>query len=171
MSATEAQARNGKRYRPIIAAFGFATLWAVLISALVAIELTLADEGVTARTLAIVLMFTLGAFAGALFARIFAGFTSRFRPQPSARFASMLFGLITGTVGMTALLHFLDFRAFYAQWHSDAFTPHWLIELVMTSASSAYIFTVESTPLLLPWGLPLLLAAAWDYAATPVERK
>lgn len=163
--------QSSRGWNGISSAIGFATIWAVLIVSLVALELALSRQGVTERTIAVVILFALGAFSGALFARGLAAITGWLRPQPSARFAIMLFGLTTGTVGMTALFHFLHFRSFYSRWHSEIFTKHWLIEFLMTGASAAYIFTVESALLLLPWGLPLLFAAAWAFAAAPVQRK
>ncbi|MBD1548008.1 hypothetical protein [Roseibium aggregatum] len=158
------------RWLPV-RALGFSLVWALLITGLVTIELALANQGMTARTTAVVILFALGSFAGALFARALAAFLSRFRPQQSARFAAMFFGLITGTVGMTAFFHFLQFRSYYSMTHSDILTVHWAIEMIMTGANAVYIFMIESAMLLLPWGLPLALAAAWDYATAPIERK
>ena len=168
--------KTGIRIRPNdqrfpIRALGFSLIWALLITGLVTIQLALSYQGVTTRTVAVVILFALGSFAGAMFARALAAFVGRFRPQKSARFAAMFLGLITGTVGMTALFHFLQFRSYYAATHSDVLTLHWAIEIIMTGAGAAYIFMVESAILLLPWGLPLALAAAWDYATAPIERK
>ena len=146
-------------------------IWSLLITGLVTIQLALSYQGVTSRTIDVVVLFALGSFAGALFARTLASVAGRFRPQPSARFAAMFLGLITGTVGMTALFHFLQFRSYYAASHDNILSIHGVVEMLMTGASSGYIFMVESAMLLLPWGLPLALAAAWDYATSPIERK
>ncbi|WP_417680500.1 hypothetical protein [Roseibium sp.] len=162
--------RAGNQWLPI-RAFGFSLIWSLLITGLVTIQLALSYQGVTSRTIDVVFLFALGSFAGALFARALAAFAGRFRPQPSARFAAMFLGLITGTVGMAALFHFLQFRTYYAASHGDILAIHGVVEMLMTGAGSAYIFMVESAMLLLPWGLPLALAAAWDYATAPIERK
>lgn len=143
----------------------FSMLWGSLMAGLVAIEIGTSAQGFHARTLALILLFGLGGLSGALFARLFAGLISQWHPQPSARFSAMLIGLSCGTAGMTTLFHFLHFRIYYAQWHDTPLSPHWFFEQIMTGIGSAYIFVVEGMPLLLPWGLPLLLAASWDYAA------
>lgn len=162
--------RSGSQWLPV-RAISFSLVWALLITGLVTIQLALSYQGVTSRTVDVVVLFALGSFAGALFARAFAACLGRFRPQQSARFAAMFLGLITGTVGMTALFHFLQFRSYYAAAHDEVLTIHGAVEMLMTGAGSAYIFMVESAMLLLPWGLPLALAAAWDYATAPIERK
>ena len=87
----------------------------------------------------------------------FSALIGLFRPQPSARFAAMFIGLTAGTVGFSAFLHFLDYRSFYAQYHSPTF-KYWVGEQIMTGAGSVYIFMVQITPLLLPWGVVLLFA-------------
>ncbi|WP_295809902.1 hypothetical protein [uncultured Nitratireductor sp.] len=171
-----ASSKSGIRIRPDerwlpVRALGFSLIWALLISGLVMIQLALSYQGVTSRTVAVVILFAFGSFAGALFARALAAFLCRFRPQQSARFAAMFLGLITGTVGMTALFHFLQFRSYYAASHDDILTIYGAVELIMTGAGAAYIFMIESAMLLLPWGLPLALAASWDYATAPIERK
>jgi len=169
-SKTGFRIRADERWLPV-RALGFSLVWALLITGLVTIQLALSWQGVTARTAEVVILFALGSFAGALFARALAAFVGRFRPQQSARFAAMFFGLITGTAGMTAFFHFLEFRSYYAMGHSDVLTLHWGVEMIMTGANAVYIFLIEGAMLLLPWGLPLALGAAWDYATAPIERK
>lgn len=154
---------------PAARALGFALSWAILMAGLVATQLLIANQGMNERTVSVVVLFFAGGFCGALFARLFAALITRFRPVPSARFAAMLLGLSCGTAGMTAFLHFLHFRAFYTEWHSEIWSVHWAVEQIMTGVNSTYIFVVEGMMLLLPWGLALLLAAAYDYAATPAR--
>jgi len=166
--AAAVRARSN-RMSPAGNALGFALVWALLMAGLVATQLLVAHQGMNERTISVVALFFSGSFFGAVFARAFAALISRFRSVPSARFAAMLLGLSIGTAGMTAFLHFLHFRAFYTEWHSEIWSIHWAVEQVMTGVNSAYIFVVEGMMLLLPWGLALLLAAAYDYAATPVR--
>ncbi|MEP2894184.1 MAG: hypothetical protein ABJO05_21285 [Roseibium sp.] len=143
---------------------GFAFTWSLMITGLAGLQLFLKDQTLSGRTLAVVLMFLAGSFLGAVFARCFAGFVARWRTAPSARFSSLFIGLSVGTVGLTAFIHYLHFSAYYAQWHDEFGSLHRLVQIIMTGASSAYIFTVQGMQLLLPWGLALLFAAAWDYA-------
>lgn len=148
----------------------FATLWALLVTALAGAHILLSGQGLTARTAAVVLLYLVGSFAGAAFARAFSDIVSRFRSQPSARFAAMFLGLSVGTLGMTALIHFLHFRSYYAGGHSDALTLHWFVEMIFTGAQATYIFVINAAQTLLPWGLALLLAASWDYAMSAPRR-
>ncbi|SHM12730.1 hypothetical protein [Roseibium suaedae] len=167
-AARTRQTRPSRKTRPVhpISPLLFAVLWCILITSLAAFQLWRSGIAISERSLAVVLIFAAGSFSGALFARAFCAICGFFRPQPSARFAAMLIGLSAGTVGLSALLHYLQFQSYYAQWHNSPFSRAGLDEIIMTGASSGYIFLVEATPLLLPWGLILLLAAAWDYAVS-----
>ncbi len=156
--------KSSVKKNPAGTVLGFALIWSLLIGGLTSLELFLREQPLSERTLAVVLIFFAGSLTGAIFARGFAGLATRWHQQLSARFAAMFIGLSCGTVGMTALIHFFHFRSYYAQWHSPPLTKYWFFETLMTGASAAYIFTVEGMQLLLPWGLPLLFAAAWDYA-------
>ncbi len=162
---SKTNAGTGRRPGP---ALWFAAQWTVFVAGLVSLQLFLTDQGLTARTAAVLAIFAGGAFSGALLARGFASLASRFRPQATARFAAMFIGLSAGTLGMTALIHFLQFRSYFASGHSDAFTFHWMIEMIFTSAHATYILTVEAAQLLLPWGLVLLFAASWSFARCAV---
>jgi len=152
------------RTAPAGSVLGFALTWSLMITGLAGLQLFLKGEALSGRTLAVALMFLAGSFLGAIFARCFVGLISRWRKTPSARFASLFIGLAVGTAGLTAFIHYLHFSAYYAQWHGEFGSLHRLVEIIMTGASSAYIFTVQGMQLLLPWGLALLFAAAWDYA-------
>ncbi|MEJ8475488.1 hypothetical protein [Roseibium algae] len=166
------RAQRGSMSRfPAETVLGFALTWCVLITGLVSLQLYLIGQAFSERTLAVVFMFVAGSFLGGLFACAFAWLITRWHNQPSARFAAMFIGLSCGTVGMTALIHYLHFRSYFADEHSPVFTIYWVFETLMTGASSAYIFTVEGMQLLLPWGLPLLFAAAWDYARSGNTRR
>ncbi|WP_417671745.1 hypothetical protein [Roseibium sp.] len=165
------KARVKRATGPAGSVLGFAVTWSLLITGLVALELFLSEQAISGRTLAVTAIFFSGSFSGALFARTFAGLFSIWRNAPSARFAAMFIGLACGTVGLTALIHFLHFSTYYAQWHSEFGSIYWVFETLMTGASAAYIFTVAGMKFLLPWGLPLLFAAAFDYARSASAAK
>jgi adenylosuccinate lyase len=67
-SKTGLRIRPDERWLPV-RALGFSLIWALLISGLVMIQLALSYQGVTSRTVAVVILFAFGSFAGALFAR------------------------------------------------------------------------------------------------------
>ena len=135
---------------------GFAALWPVLVTGLAAFQFLNAGRSLEDGRADTLVILALGRLLGACFALAFSALIGLFRPQPSARFAAMFIGLTAGTVGFSAFLHFLDYRSFYAQYHSPTF-KYWVGEQIMTGAGSAYIFIVYITPLLLPWGVVLLL--------------
>ncbi|WP_150525902.1 hypothetical protein [Roseibium sediminis] len=136
----------------------FALVWSLMITALAAFQLTQAGRSLEDGRLDTLGFLAVGSFLGAIFALVFTVFVRRFRPQTSARFAAMFIGLTMGTVGFSAFLHFLDYRSYYASWHSSTF-KYWVGEQIMTGAGSLYIFLVHVTPLLMPWGVVLLLGA------------
>ncbi|WP_153768489.1 hypothetical protein [Labrenzia sp. CE80] len=162
--AAQSKTNRSAPTAPAGSVLGFALTWSLMITGLAGLQLFLKGEALSGRTLAVALMFLAGSFLGAIFARCFAGLICRWRKTPSARFASLFIGLSVGTAGLTAFIHYLHFSAYYAQWHGEFGSLHRLVEIIMTGASSAYIFTVQGMQLLLPWGLTLLFAAAWDYA-------
>ncbi len=102
-------------------------------------------------------------FAGGLIAWPLALFCIRFcslgRPAETWFAASILF-LSVGTVAITAAIFALQYRIYYAQWHGDAFTKIWLIQLVFTTAAAVYQFAVMGLRLYLPLGAVILFATA-----------
>lgn len=142
----------------------FAILWALAIAALVALLTLGRGQAMTVRSLTVIAYFGLGSFAGGALALLAARLAARLRPEPTARFAAMLLFLTLATAGATALIFYIDFRAYYAQWHDSGLTLGHMIEILFTGASSAYIYTVQSARPLLPFVLPLALAAALLFA-------
>lgn len=170
VSALKADPRThakGRSASPAGSLLGFAALWSALITGLVILQLFVQSQALSARTMAVTAIFLAGSFLGAMFARGFAALTTGAKSRPSARFAAMFIGLAAGTAGMSALIHFLHYRSYYAEWHSDFGTIYWVFETLMTGLSAAYIFVVQTSLLLLPWVLVLLFAAAFDYARSP----
>ncbi len=68
-------------------------------------------------------------------------------------------GLGLATIGVTAGLFALDYRAFYARWHADLFSINWFLQQGFTTASALYQFLVIGLRLYLPYG-PIVLAGA-----------
>lgn len=142
----------------------FAAIWSTLISALTLWHILDSEQGFTERTLAILMVFSLGSLAGAGLAWPLAGWIGRLRPQTSARFAAMFVALTVGTTGVAAFLFFLKFRSYYALFHDDTFSIHWMAQNLVTGINAAYLFGVAAPQILLPWGLPLLFIASGYFA-------
>lgn len=109
----------------------------------------------------ILLLFALGG----LIAWPLSLFTARYLAQDRAfetRLAAFLLFLIAGTVGVTAVLFFLNYRMFYAQWHAAAGSPTWFFQLLFTSLVALYQFLVLGVRLYLPLGaVALVLVSLW----------
>lgn len=77
-----------------------------------------------------------------------------------ARFATAFLALTLCTVCVTALLFAMQYRIFYAQWHSSFGTLTWLFQFAFTTVGAFYQFAVMGLGLFLPFGLTALLAMA-----------
>ncbi|WP_244446992.1 hypothetical protein [Hoeflea sp. BAL378] len=87
-----------------------------------------------------------------------------FRRSREAAFAAAFLCLTIFTIGVTAVIFAIIYRNFYAQWHGDAFTKLWLLQLAFTSASALYQFAVIGLRLYLPLGVAFLFAASFMLA-------
>lgn len=64
---------------------------------------------------------------------------------------SLIIGSLTAlTIGVTAGLFALEYRSFYANWHSPAFSKIWFFEQFFTLAGAIYQFAVLGLRLYLP---------------------
>lgn len=91
---------------------------------------------------------------------------------PETRFAAFLLCLTGGTLGVTAFLFAIDYRAFYAQWHATAGSPTWFLQALFTSFSAAYQFAVLGIRLYLPLGgIAVVLASLWLARAEARQRR
>lgn len=131
--------------------------WALAMALAARHALWLREHDATFQLQGILMLFALGgliAWPPSLFA-------ARYIAQDRAfetRFAAFLLCLITGTVGVTALLFSLDYRMFYAQWHAAAGSRTWFFQLLFTILSAFYQFLVLGVRLYLPLGAIALVA-------------
>ncbi len=106
-------------------------------------------------------------FAGGLFGWVIslpiARAISRGRRQEN-RLAACFLGLTLATIGATALMIAIEYRAFYARWHDPFLTITWCIQLVSTLLGSAYQFVVLGVPNYLPIALPAALIVSFALA-------
>lgn len=137
-----------------------AAIWPVAMAILAALHVLRSEEAFTPRALALIFIFGLGGLSGALTAWPLALWIADRRKAATARFAVLFLLLGLGTAGMTALLYFLQFRLYYAAFHQTPFSRDWVLETLVTGANAAYLFAIDGIRILLPAGLPLLVAAA-----------
>jgi hypothetical protein len=92
-------------------------------------------------------------FAGGFLAWPLARFAIRLAaPAPfgTRRIAADILGTITATVGVTALVFALHFRAEMSRWHDHSFSIHWFAAFAFTIIGAAVQFLVLGLDLFLP---------------------
>ncbi|MCW2308377.1 hypothetical protein [Rhodobium gokarnense] len=141
----------------------FAPAYASGVVVAVALHLYWREMAFNPRTGAILILFALGALLGGFLAYVLAASVAGARPF-SARLAAIAVALMAITAGITAFLFFLQFRIYYAQWHTDHIGRLWLMQMAYTGATAVYIFMSSGLKLILPFGLPVLFAASWVFA-------
>lgn len=134
-------------------------LWGILMALCAATSLYAKDRLWLPADLDILGLYFLGGLFGWTLALPFARFSAAGR-RPETRFAAWLLWLAIGTIGVTAGLFALQYRAFYAQWHAPFLSRIWVYQLVFTSAAAIYQFAVIGLRLYMPLGFLLLLAAS-----------
>ncbi|WP_309086543.1 hypothetical protein [Chelativorans sp.] len=73
--------------------------------------------------------------------------------------------LTLATVGVTALLFAVDYRAYYAASHAHTLSYVWMLQLIGTTLNASYQFAVIGLRLYFPIGLIGLFAASFWFAA------
>lgn len=114
------------------------------------------------------------AFGGAAIAWPFSLAAFRFiafRRAREAAFAAAFICMTVFTILTTAVIFAIIFRSFYAQWHGDAFTKLWMVQLVFTTASAFYQFAVLGIRLYLPLGVAFLFIASYLLATRHVATR
>jgi hypothetical protein len=115
----------------------------------------------TDRTASIITTYFFGAVIAflvcAFIIRLSVGWLkARSRPM---RIILVIILLAGATIGITALIYALDYRAFYAKWHSEAFSRIWFFEQAFTILGAFYQFAVLGIRFYLPLA-PLILILA-----------
>ncbi|OCP03942.1 hypothetical protein BC374_26195 [Ensifer sp. LC13] len=136
-----------------------ASLWGAAMTLSAWFGLWLRERALTFHLSELLVLFGVGALMAwppSLFLARFAALERRIE----TRFAAYLFFLALGTIGMTAMLFALDYRAFYAQWHAPVGTRTWLFQFAFTTAIAFYQFLVMGLRLYLPVGGAILLGVS-----------
>lgn len=139
-------------------AFG-GPLWGLLMAASCAMSLYAHDRLDSGNDLKLLLLFFIGGTAGWLLMLPLARFFAH-RRGAETRFAAFLFWLTACTLAITSGLFALQYRSFYVQWHAPFLTRDWTMQLIFTSASAVYQFSVFGLRLYLPFGFLCLFAAS-----------
>jgi len=84
--------------------------------------------------------------------------------RSETRFAAAFIAFTLATLGFTAAIYAIQYRAYYAQWHGSFLSPEWAIQFVFTTAGALYQFAVLGLRVYFPWGLAALFALSLAYA-------
>lgn len=128
------------------------------LSAFVALTVELGWP-VDRQTVSILAVYFSGGLIGCLLAWPFIVFVGNRVSMPVATVfaAFMLTGL---TLGATAGVLALDYRAYYAQWHDDILSKIWLYQQFYTALGSTYQFAVIGIRLYWPIGVLCIIPAS-----------
>lgn len=111
----------------------------------------------------IVLLYVLGGVLAFPVGLTLARLVSRGRHWETALAAAFVC-LLGATLAFTGALFGLQYRSYYAEWHSPAFTPTWAFEFVFTMLTALYQFVVLGIRLYFPLGFAALVAASISFA-------
>jgi hypothetical protein len=151
---------------PALAVFG-SLAWGAVMCASAALAGVMKSRALNGNFETVIAIFAGGGFVGfvpALTAyRLFGRGKTR-----SQRFSLLFLALAAATIACTSLSYSLIYRSYYAQWHDDFPSLHWLEEQFFTTASSSYQFAVLGLRLFLPLGIVALFATSWLMSKKPV---
>ena len=109
------------------------------------------------------LPYLTGAFTGGLFGHAIASRLPESKPL-TVRFSAFFAATAAMTLGFTAFFFYIPQRAYFAQWHADAFSIQWFFQAVFTGLGSAYLFVATGLRPLLPWAVLALAIASLSFS-------
>lgn len=113
----------------------------------------------TSQTFFVAAIFGGGAALG-FWPAIFAARGLLRRPSAS-RVLLIALSLTLWTLFMTSCLFALQYRAYFAQWHGEAFSRLWLWQQFFTAGGAVYTYVVLGLRLYVPVALFALFATSW----------
>lgn len=137
--------------------------WGAAMGANAFVPLWLADWASPARIARVSALFALGAAAAFPLGHVLFRLLAR-RDRAETRFAAAFLAFAVTTAGTTALLYALHYRVYYAQWHGDALSLEWALQLFFTTLGAFFQFSVLGLRLYFPWGAAALVLLSLSYA-------
>jgi len=136
-------------------------LWAATMGTSALINLLL-DNWVTPEKIRTVSLLFAGGGALAFPVGLFAARLVSLGRHWEVALAAAFVCLLVATIGFTGGLFALQYRSYYAEWHSPAFTITWAFQFVFTMLTALYQFVVLGIRLYFPLGfIALALASVW----------
>lgn len=144
------------RSRKVAIIGAFSTAWSASVIASVYLDLRGSGWAEGPHLTSILLPFGLGSFVGSAWG-IWAADAWGARRPATTRFCLFFVLVAAATLLMTALLFYLPYRAYFAQWHADFLSVPWAFQVLFTGLSTAYLFLTTGLNPLVPWPIILLM--------------
>jgi len=146
---------------PLVPTLAGALLWGAAMGASALTMLVIENWETPEKIRTVTALFAISGFIAFPFGLILARFLAH-RRQREVAFAAAFLSLAAVTGAATGGLYALDYRAYYAEWHAEAFSRIWFLQFIHTIAAALYQFAVLGFRLFFPVGfLALLIASAW----------
>ncbi|WP_181707546.1 hypothetical protein [Chthonobacter rhizosphaerae] len=161
--ATATRRARAEARAALPAALAFGLVHGAVVGLLTVLALHRREVAFGERAEAVIVTLALGAMIGGFLAWIAAAALAVHRPA-TARFAAMLVALAAGTAGGPAVIAFVRFRAYFAEFHEPFPHPLWLLQTIATFIHSTLLLVAAGLPLLMPLGLVPLLVGAFVFS-------
>jgi hypothetical protein len=145
-----------------VAALG-ALFWAVTMAASAAINLVADGWQTDAKIADVAMVFAIGAAVAFPLSYAAASLLAANRGWET-RLAAAFLCFTIGTVGITSALYALDYRQYYSQSHSHAFSVMWMFQFAFTTAGALVQFAATGVRLYFPVGFAALAAVSVWFA-------
>jgi hypothetical protein len=143
-----------------------ALLWGTLMGASALTNLLWDAWETTGQIRFVSMIYVVGGFFAFPLGLFVAKFIAIGRSGETA-FAAAFLGFAFATVAVTAMVYAVQYRTYYAEWHSPTFSILWFFQLVFTAFVSFYQFAVLGLRLFFPLGFVALFAASLWFARLP----
>jgi len=161
MSGSASAAKIPNRRQRMVRLAMEAAAWGAMMTVSALVSLLIEQgRGLTAQTGQILAIYFTGAYIAFALARPFLGFANRYLAF-RWRFALAVLVLAGLTLGATAGVLALDYRAYYSEWHDNFFSIVWFYQQAYTVLGSTYQYLVIGTRLYWPLGPVFLLVTSW----------
>ena len=145
-----------------VAAMG-AAFWAMTMAASAAINLLAGGWETAAKIVDVAMVFAIGAAVAFPLSYAVASLVAGSRGWET-RLAAAFLCFTIGTVGITSALYALDYRQYYSQSHSHAFSVMWMFQFAFTTAGALVQFAATGVRLYFPLGFAALAAVSVWFA-------
>lgn len=141
----------------------FSVFWSLAMGLSAFVSLVMLGWQMNAHMVPVVVLFLLAGLPGGYIGWLIADYLTKTKGADQ-KFAALVVSLVFFTAMIAAILFALQYRQYYSEFHSSAFTIGWVFQFLFTGFAAFYLFAVQGARLFLPVGVPALLCAGFIYA-------